>query len=234
MRLVLLLCLFVVYFNCEDKQSKKKKTLDHTENNVSKKQTNKDRITEVENQQTKLNADNVMDFFLEYDKKHKENKVRMTTEFGTIDILLFEDTKFHRSNFIYLTKKKYFNDTQFYRVIDNFMIQGGASDDKITMTKRFNIGKYLLPIDTDKGHKHDRGVISMPSSDIDNPYKLASPYEFFIVQQRGGSHFLDGDFTVFGKVINGMDVVDRIAAVKTDDADWPLKNVWIRSVEIIE
>lgn len=234
MRLVLLLCLFVVYFNCEDKQSKKKKTLDHTENNVSKKQTNKDRITEVENQQTKLNADNVMDFFLEYDKKHKENKVRMTTDFGTIDILLFEDTKFHRSNFIYLTKKKYFNDTQFYRVIDNFMIQGGASDDKITMTKRFNIGKYLLPIDTDKGHKHDRGVISMPSSDIDNPYKLASPYEFFIVQQRGGSHFLDGDFTVFGKVINGMDVVDRIAAVKTDDADWPLKNVWIRSVEIIE
>lgn len=234
MRLVLLLCLFVVYFNCEDKQSKKKKTLDHTENNVSKKQTNKDHITEVENQQTKLNADNVMDFFLEYDKKHKENKVRMTTDFGTIDILLFEDTKFHRSNFIYLTKKKYFNDTQFYRVIDNFMIQGGASDDKITMTKRFNIGKYLLPIDTDKGHKHDRGVISMPSSDIDNPYKLASPYEFFIVQQRGGSHFLDGDFTVFGKVINGMDVVDRIAAVKTDDADWPLKNVWIRSVEIIE
>lgn len=234
MKLVLLLCLFVVYFNCEDKQSKKKKTLDHTENNVSKKQTNKDRITEVENQQTKLNADNVMDFFLEYDKKHKENKVRMTTDFGTIDILLFEDTKFHRSNFIYLTKKKYFNDTQFYRVIDNFMIQGGASDDKITMTKRFNIGKYLLPIDTDKGHKHDRGVISMPSSDIDNPYKLASPYEFFIVQQRGGSHFLDGDFTVFGKVINGMDVVDRIAAVKTDDADWPLKNVWIRSVEIIE
>lgn len=233
MRLVLLLCLFSICFNCEDKQSKKKKIPELTEKNVSKKQTTQAPIIEVENKQPKLNADNVMDFFLEYDKNHKENKVRMTTDFGTIDILLFEDTKFHRSNFIYLTKKKYFDNTQFYRVIDNFMIQGGASDDKKTMTKRFNIGKYLLPTDTDKGHKHNRGVISMPSSDIDNPYKLASPYEFFIVQQRGGSHFLDGDFTVFGKVINGMDVVDSIAAVKTDEADWPLKNVWIRSVEII-
>lgn len=234
MKLVLLLCVCSIFLNCEDKQSQKKKTLEHTEKKENEKQAKKNNVIEYEQKQLKLNADNVMDFFLEYDKKHKENKVRMTTDFGTIDILLFEDTKFHRSNFIYLTKKKYFDNTQFYRVIDNFMIQGGASDDKITMTKRFNIGKYLLPTDTDKGHKHDRGVISMPSSEIDNPYKLASPYEFFIVQQRGGSHFLDGDFTVFGKVINGMDVVDKIAAVKTDEADWPLKNVWIRSIEIID
>ena len=73
----------------------------------------------------------------------------------------------------------------------------------------------------------------MPSGEIDNPYKLASPFEFFIIQQDGGSHFLDGDYTVFGKVISGMDVVDKIAAVKTDEADWPLHNVYIRKAEII-
>ena len=74
----------------------------------------------------------------------------------------------------------------------------------------------------------------MPSGEIDNPHKLASPFEFFIVSQRGGAKFLDGDYTIFGKVIRGMDVVDKIAAVKTDEADWPLKNIYIRKVEIID
>ena len=234
MRLLSLLCLSFVLFSCDNKPSKKNKSPETTETKANKNKTYSDSIVENKRAFPKLDSKNVMDFFLNYDKKYKENKVRMTTDFGTIDILLFEDTKFHRSNFIFLAKQKYFDNTQFYRVIDNFMIQGGSSDDKATMKKRFNIGKYLLPTDTDKGHKHDRGVISMPSSDIDNPYKLASPYEFFIVQQKGGSHFLDGDFTVFGKVIKGMDVVDKIAAVDTDEADWPLKNVWIKSVEIIE
>ena len=97
-----------------------------------------------------------------------------------------------------------------------------------------NIGKYLLPTDTKRGYRHDRGVISMPSSEIDNPHKLASPYEFFIVTQRGGAHFLDGDYTIFGRVTKGMDVVDKITAVDTDDADWPLKNIYIKKVEIID
>ena len=48
----------------------------------------------------------------------------------------------------------------------------------------------------------------MPSSDINNPYKLASPYEFFIVQKKTGAHHLDGSYTPFGKVIKGMDLVD--------------------------
>ena len=175
-----------------------------------------------------------MFFFEEYDQKHKENKVRITTDFGTIDILLFNETKFHRANFIFLTKQKYFNGTQFYRVIDNFVVQAGNSDDKKTMNKRNTIGRYLLPPDTKKGFTHDRGVVSMPSSEIKNPHKLASPYEFFIVQQQGGAHFLDGDYTIFGRVIDGMDVVDKIAAVETDEADWPNKNIFISNVEIID
>ena len=118
-------------------------------------------------------------------------------------------------------------------MIDNFIIQGGNSDDKKTVRKRDKIGKYLLPKDVKYGFKHDRGAISMPSSEIDNPHKLASPYEFFIVSQKGGAHFLDGDYTVFGKVINGMDVVDKIAAVETDEADWPLTNVYIKKAKII-
>jgi cyclophilin family peptidyl-prolyl cis-trans isomerase len=220
--------------NCEDKQSKNKKKIENTVTQSENKVIKKDSVKTKKVAFKKLDSKSAMYFFQDYDKKHKENKVRITTDFGTIDIQLFEETKYHRSNFIFLTKQKYFNGTQFYRVIDNFIVQAGNSDDRKTSRKRAKIGKYLLPTDTKKGFKHDRGVISMPSSEIDNPYKQASPFEFFIVQQQGGAHFLDGDYTIFGKVTNGMDVVDKIAAVKTDDADWPLKNIYIRNVEIID
>lgn len=232
MRALLLLSCFFLFFNCEDKHSEKKSTPKTTKKTKA--------VSPIENVKKDtsefpvLDTKNAMEFFLQYEKKNKENKVLMKTDFGDIEILLFNKTKFHRANFIYLTKRKYYNNTQFYRVINNFMVQAGNSDDKKTARKRHKIGRYLLPKDTKRGFTHDRGVISMPSSDINNPHKLASPYEFFIVQQRGGAHFLDGDYTIFGKVTKGMNVIDKIAAVKTDEADWPLKNIYIKSVEIIE
>lgn len=235
MRLVFLICSFLLILNCEDKQSKKNTKLQSVPVEQNKKKATSPKPTgEPERTYPKLDSKNAMEFFLQYEKENKENKVRIITDFGVIDILLFNETKFHRANFIFLTKQNYFNGTQFYRVINNFMVQAGNSDDKKTARKRSKIGKYLLPTDTKRGFTHERGIISMPSSEINNPYKLASPYEFFIVQQKGGAHFLDGDYTIFGKVIHGMDVVDKIAAVKTDEADWPLKNIYIRNVEIIE
>lgn len=236
MRLLLLLSVFFLFLNCEDKQSKQKTNRETTvtKPELSKKDTLIPDTSEPERVFPKLDSKNAMEFFLHYEKENKENKVRMTTDFGVIDILLFNETKFHRANFIFLTKKNYFNDTQFYRVINNFIVQAGNSDDKKTARKRSKIGRYLLPTDTKRGFKHDRGVISMPSGEIDNPHKLASPFEFFIVQQKGGAHFLDGDYTIFGKVIRGMDVVDKIAAVETDDGDWPDKNIFIRKVEILD
>ena len=191
-------------------------------------------VTIKKNIEFKLSDENVMEFFLDYDKKNKENKVRIHTDFGDIEIELFKETKFHRSNFIYLTKKNYFEDTQFYRVINNFMIQAGNSDNRKISLKRKKIGKYLLPNDLDKGYTHERGMISMPSSLIDNPYKMASPFEFFIVQSKNGAHHLDGNYTVFGKVIKGMTTVDKIASTPTDNLDWPLENIYIRKVTIIE
>ena len=64
-----------------------------------------------------LNDENAIPFFFEYDKQNKENKVRIETRFGNIDIQLFNETSYHRSNFIYLTKKKYFDGTSFHRVV---------------------------------------------------------------------------------------------------------------------
>ena len=175
----------------------------------------------------KLDDKNTIPFFFNYGKENPEDKVRISTRFGNIDIQLFKKTPYHRANFIYLTKMKYFNKTTFHRVVPGFIIQGGNSDRYETAEKRKEIGKYLLPPDTKKGYKHHRGVISVPSSEIENPHKLASPYEFFIVQQSPGAYHLDGDYTVFGKVIKGMDVVDEISKQKTDTRETPLTNVFM-------
>ena len=172
-----------------------------------------------------LNDKNAIPFFYDYEKKNKENMVRIITDYGNIDIILFDNTPYHRANFIYLTKKKYFQDEYFHRVVKDFIIQGGNSDNLKTSLKRRNIGRYLLPPDTKKGHRHHRGTISMPSSEIDNPHKLASPYEFFIVQKKDGAYHLDGSYTAFGRVVSGMNVVDKISNLKTDKRDWPIDNV---------
>jgi cyclophilin family peptidyl-prolyl cis-trans isomerase len=132
-----------------------------------------------------------------------------------------------------LTKKKYFDGTYFHRIVKNFIIQGGNSDSYEISKRRKNIGRYLLPPDTKKGFRHDRGVVSMPSSDIENPYKLASPYEFFIVQSKNGAYHLDKDYTPFGKVIRGINVVDKINSLETDKREWPFENIKIK-VSIID
>lgn len=180
-----------------------------------------------------LDEKTAIPFLFEYQQKNKENKVRISTTYGDIDLLLFDNTPYHRANFIYLTKLGYFNDTFFHRVVPDFVIQGGNSDHPKTWRKRRKIGRYLLPQDNDKGHKHDRGVISIPSSKEDNPHKLASPFEFFIVQQKGGAYHLDEDFTPFGKVINGMDVVDKICAQPIDGRENPIQNIKMK-IKIID
>ena len=208
------------------------------ENNTSQKKSESD-SSEVKEGKEKiedfivLNDQNAIPFFFQYQKQNKEEKVRIRTRFGNIDIILFKNTPYHRANFIYLTKKGYFDNTTFHRVVPDFIIQGGNSDRYETAKKRGEIGKYLLPPDTRKGYKHHRGVISMPSSEIENPYKLASPYEFFIVQQSPGAYHLDGSYTVFGKVIAGMDVVDKINKQRTDNRETPLTNVFME-VSILE
>jgi len=128
--------------------------------------------TSVEKANTvfKLTEENSIDFFFEYSKDLEVDKVKITTSLGSFTIQLYDKVPYHKANFIYLTRKGYFNKTQFHRVVKNFIIQGGNSDDKQTAKKRSDIGRYLLPPDTKKGYKHDRGTVSMPSSEINNPH----------------------------------------------------------------
>ena len=188
---------------------------------------------EEEKEPFKLTEENAIDFFFNYAKTLKKNRVRITTTMGSFTVELYDNVPYHKANFIYLAKQHYFDSTQFHRVVKDFIIQGGNSDDKRTAKKRGKIGRYLLPPDAKKGHKHHRGTISMPSSERDNPHKLASPYEFFIVVTNPGSYHLDGSYTPFGRVVEGMDVVDAINNVPVGDGDWPWQNIYILKAEVL-
>lgn len=227
MHFLKILLIFLLFISCKDISNKEKVSKPKPIQKVLK---TEKKIVEKE---FTLDDKNAIPFLFEYGKKNKENKVRISTSYGNIDVLLFENTPYHRANFIYLTKKKYFKGEYFHRVVKDFIIQGGNSDNISTSKKRREIGRYLLPPDTKKGYKHHRGIISMPSSEIENPYKLASPYEFFIVQKIDGAYHLDKNYTAFGKVIRGMDVVDKISNLETDKREWPLDNVRF-DIEIIE
>jgi len=228
------LCVALLFCGCEDKQSKTTSSATVKDSVKVEKPKKKKKQTKPKREYPLLNSKNAMDFFLEYEKENKENKVRLTTTYGNIEIEFYEITKFHRANFIFLAKQGYFDGTQFHRVVKNFIIQGGSTDDPEIGKRRRYIGKYLLPPDTKRGFKHHRGVISVPSSEIENAYKLASPYEFFIVQNPKGAYHLDGAYTAFGHVTQGMDVVDKINSVETDGLEWPLENIYIIKAEIID
>lgn len=221
---IFLIFSFLILTSCKDIPNKPSKKIINKQVNKNKPKLKKEVFL--------LNDKNAIPFFFNYEKENKENQVRIVTDYGNIDIQLYKDTPYHRANFIFLTKRKYFDGEYFHRVVKDFIIQGGNSDNRSTSKKRRAIGKYLLPPDTKKGHKHHRGVISMPSSEIENPYKLASPYEFFIVQKKDGAYHLDGDYTAFGKVIDGMSVVDKIANLKTDKREWPIENVRFKTLII--
>lgn len=217
-----ILSFLIVFISCNEKKTVQNKQIKPPEKKVIKS------IPKKEEKIFILNDKNAIPFFFEYEKNNKENKIRIETKYGDIDIELFNETPYHRANFIYLTKKKYFDGTSFHRVVKDFIIQGGNSDSYEISKRRRNIGRYLLPPDSNKGFKHHRGILSIPSSDIDNPYKLASPYEFFIVQSKNGAYHLDKNYTPFGKVIRGMDIVDIICNLETDKREWPIENIKIK------
>lgn len=132
------------------------------------------------------------------------------------------------NNFIYLIKKGFYDDLTFHRVIKGFMIQGGDPNGNGTGGPRYTIKGEFTANGFKNDLKHTRGVLSMARSR--NPNSAGS--QFFIMHQD--APHLDGQYAAFGKVVAGMDVVDKIAAVPTDWNDKPKTPVKMKTVEIIE
>ena len=188
--------------------------------------------------------------------QEKETVVVINTNYGTIKAKLYNDTPLHRDNFIKLINEGWFNGSPFHRVINNFMIQGGQNADG-----RQDPG-YTVPAEFRENHFHKKGALcAARQGDQVNPKKASSGSQFYIVQgqvfddkklalyeerlgkifsakQRqayktvGGTPHLDGDYTVFGEVIEGLEIVDKIAGVKTGYMDVPVEPVTINSITI--
>ncbi|MFV8226070.1 peptidylprolyl isomerase [Christiangramia aquimixticola] len=256
LRKLSLLAIFTVFLfaSCEDKETSREKSKTHSPEQLKKKrmedsiQRARDSIFELrkrelakqdietkieKNPMFPISQEELIPTLKEYGNNNPENSVRIKTKFGNIEVELYRDTFLHRANFIMLVKNDYFNDTFFHRVAPGFVIQGGNADNQITASNRGDVGNYLIPSEFEAGHKHHYGAFSAAKYAEQNVSKASSPFEFFIVMDKEGTPHLDNDHTVFGRVISGMDVAEKIAKVKTGNSEWPIDNVEM-DIEIID
>jgi len=167
-------------------------------------------------------------------KKEVMPEVVIETSMGEIVITLYNETPLHRDNFIKLVNEHYYDGVLFHRIIQGFMIQAGDPDSK-TATKGQHLGVggpgYTIPAEIVPGKTHKRGALAAARrSDI----RDSSGSQFYIVDNPAGAHQLDGDYTVFGEVVKGLEVVDKIAAQPKDQANRPLEDIRIISMKVVE
>ncbi len=146
------------------------------------------------------------------------------TRFGDITLKFFPDVApNHVSNFIALAKSGFYNGTTFHRVIPNFMIQGGDPNTKSPDRSKHGMGDpgYRLKAEF-SGKSHKRGIVSMARAA--DPDSAGS--QFFICV--ADTPFLDNKYTVFGEVVNGMDVADKIVSQQRDPRDNPVERIEIK------
>lgn len=195
-----------------------------------------------------ITNENVTDVLTRYAANNPEKDVIIETEYGNMRIKLYEDTPLHRANFIKLIKEGHYENAEFYRIFYQFMIQAGDFDNQLN---------YMIPSEFNPKYIHKKGALSMARQDEDNPEKKSSSTEFFIVhgskyadyqvendaenfglsltpEQKeiymtsGGYMSLDQQYTVFGEVVEGLDVIDKIASVKVYQEDKPMKKIPIK------
>ncbi|MCF6307409.1 MAG: peptidylprolyl isomerase [Flavobacteriaceae bacterium] len=235
-KLLLLFIIYISILSCEDtKKPSIKKEIETTTLEKNLNQNIEKNISSKKNIYPKITQENVVQFLTDYGNINPESKARIITIFGNIDLKLFTDTPLHRSNFIFMVKQGYYNNTFFHRVVPNFIIQGGSSDLKDTSKKRAEIGSnYRLPYEKGNGRIHKFGTISGAKHYRKNPDNLSVPFEFFIfLGPKSSTIHLNGNYTIFGKVTKGMDIVEKIANLPTDGDGWPIENIYI-SAEIIK
>ncbi|OKL41821.1 peptidylprolyl isomerase [Pontibacter flavimaris] len=202
--------------------------------------------TEAEQTLEPLTSENVVAKLEEFGRSNPDSLAVITTRHGSIKVRLYKDTPLHRANFVRLTKAGFYDQGEFYRVVKGFAVQGGDSDER-----EMKQGAYKIPQEFNPKHIHKRGALAMARyGDERNPDKESSSHNFYIVtgapvskeellafeqkhgidytpeQEKvylsiGGEPGLDTEYTVFGEVVEGMDVVEKIEQEPVDASDWP-------------
>lgn len=194
-------------------------------------------------------------------KRDPYTYARIDTNYGSIKIMLYNSTPKHRDNFIKLAESGFYDNLLFHRIVENFVIQGGDPDSKeATPDQILGAGDVPYQLVPEIGAPHLRGAVA--AAQKNNPQKLSSGCQFYIVvgdtvtfeqldlmehqkniryndaqrklyQEIGGVPWLDNDYTVFGEVVKGMDVVDKISKAKQGLRQRPLEDIVITSIKII-
>jgi peptidyl-prolyl cis-trans isomerase B (cyclophilin B) len=181
--------------------------------------------------------------------------VTISTTFGDIKLILYEDTPKHRTNFLKLVGEKFYDGLLFHRVINNFMIQGGDPNSRNAKPDQM-LGSggsgERIPAEFLTHRIHKKGTLAAARDG--NPQKASSNCQFYLVQGKtysdselqqrssatytpeqieiykklGGTPFLDMNYTVFGEVVEGLAIIDEIAKQPTGNADRPQKDVQMR------
>lgn len=194
----------------------------------------------------------------------QKQKIKITTEYGNIVVMLYDNTPLNTNNMVKVAKDHGYDSTLFHRVIPQFMIQGGDPDSKNAKPGQMlgNGGlKYTVPAEINDEYYHKRGALGVARDG--NPQKAGSASQFYLVvgkkatdeeldrisaqtgrkfsaEQRevyktiGGTPHLDGNYTVFGEVTEGMDIVDKIALEPRDRSDRPNKDIRMLSVRVMK
>ena len=163
----------------------------------------------------------------------------IVTNMGVIRVRLYKDTPLHRDNFEKLALTGYYDSLLFHRVINGFMIQGGDPFTKDTsLVARYGEGgpSYTIPAEMRDSlgqplHRHKRGALAAARrGDLANPFNESSGSQFYLVQNPDNCVHLDGEYTVFGETVAGLNVIDKIATVPTDRRDKPVIEVRILKI----
>lgn len=150
-------------------------------------------------------------------------------DYGEIKLeLYYEETKNTSANFVELARSGFYNGLTFHRVIKGFMIQGGCPRGNGMGDPGYSIKGEFRQNGVNNSLKHERGVISMARA-----YDPNSAGSQFFIMHKDAPH-LDGAYASFGRVIEGIEVVDAIAKVRTTPSDRPITPVVIESVEVID
>lgn len=185
--------------------------------------------------------------------------IQIQTDYGSITLVLYDDTPLHRENFIKLSQDGFYDGQVFHRLIKNFMIQGGDPNSKNAARGEL-LGQggpgYTIPAEINPKYFHKKGALAAArKGDNVNPAKESSGSQFYIIQGTvltkaqldlmvernmhkrfteeeteiyttlGGSPHLDGAYTVFGEVIEGMDVLEKLMNMPVDAYDRPLTDI---------
>lgn len=185
----------------------------------------------------------------------QDKMVLLHTDFGDMKIKLYNETPKHRDNFLKLVNEKFYDGLLFHRVINEFMIQGGDPNSRNAPAgQQLGMGSNgsTVPAEFNPKFFHKKGALC--AARTNNPKKESSDCQFYIVQGKkygdaeldmmeqrtgrkhtteqreiykgdGGTPQLDMEYTVYGEVVEGLDVIDKIAAVQKDRNDRPLQNV---------